>query len=227
MNSATEQGFGIGVVARRTGLTTSNIRMWEARYRAVDPERTASNRRLYSAEDIERLTLLRSLTQRGHAIGSIAHLGLEDLQSRLAEEETAAPPSSSRVGALLVGNSLQQALASGRIPELDVVARFEEIPEVVQAADVPGAELVVIETQTLFPETIPDVRRIIGRTKASRSILVYHFATSKTATALARAIPGLHLLKAPISEDQLVRECMVQFSALAPRETTIPIESRF
>ena len=42
----------IKVVARRTGLTAHVIRIWEKRYAAVEPERTGTNRRLYSEAQI-------------------------------------------------------------------------------------------------------------------------------------------------------------------------------
>ena len=48
---------GIKIVARRTGLSAHVIRIWEKRYGAVEPDRTDTNRRLYSEEQIERLKL--------------------------------------------------------------------------------------------------------------------------------------------------------------------------
>ena len=70
----------IKVVARRTGLSAHVIRIWEKRYGAVAPKRTATNRRLYSEEQIERLNLLRDITQAGHSIGHIARLPVEKLR---------------------------------------------------------------------------------------------------------------------------------------------------
>ena len=61
-------------VARRTGLSTHVIRVWEKRYAAVKPSRTETNRRLYSNAEIERLQLLRRATEAGHSIGTIAAL---------------------------------------------------------------------------------------------------------------------------------------------------------
>jgi DNA-binding transcriptional MerR regulator/methylmalonyl-CoA mutase cobalamin-binding subunit len=69
----------IKVVARRTGLSAHVIRIWEKRYGAVAPERTGTNRRLYSDEQIERLSLLRDVTQNGHSIGHVAKLPTEKL----------------------------------------------------------------------------------------------------------------------------------------------------
>ena len=71
---------GIKVVIQRTGLSGHVIRIWEKRYDAVGPERTGTNRRLYSDEQIERLSLLRDITQNGHRIGHVAKLPTEKLR---------------------------------------------------------------------------------------------------------------------------------------------------
>ncbi|HTY88086.1 MAG TPA: MerR family transcriptional regulator [Candidatus Acidoferrum sp.] len=80
-----EAHHAIKVVANRTGLTAHVIRIWEKRYGAVTPERTATKRRLYSDEQIERLGLLRDITKAGHSIGHVAKLPTEKLR-RLASE---------------------------------------------------------------------------------------------------------------------------------------------
>lgn len=75
----------IKVVARRTGLSAHVIRIWEKRYGAVEPARTGTNRRLYSDEQIERLNLLRQVTQNGHSIGHVAKLPAEKLRDLASE----------------------------------------------------------------------------------------------------------------------------------------------
>lgn len=67
------------MVARLTGLSPYVLRIWEQRYGAVEPQRTATNRRLYSSEDVERLTLLREATQAGYNIGQVATLPADKL----------------------------------------------------------------------------------------------------------------------------------------------------
>jgi MerR family transcriptional regulator, light-induced transcriptional regulator len=57
MTEMTEAQYPIQLVARLTGLSAHVIRIWEQRYRAVEPQRTATKRRLYSQRDIERLNL--------------------------------------------------------------------------------------------------------------------------------------------------------------------------
>lgn len=59
-------------VSRITGLPAHLIRVWERRYAAVIPTRTPTNRRVYSDDDVERLSLLGRATRGGHSIGDIA-----------------------------------------------------------------------------------------------------------------------------------------------------------
>jgi DNA-binding transcriptional MerR regulator/methylmalonyl-CoA mutase cobalamin-binding subunit len=81
----------IKTAARLTGLSQHLIRIWEKRYRAVEPDRTATNRRLYSDADIERLNLLREATRSGHTIGNVARLPLTRLKRLVAKAESVHP----------------------------------------------------------------------------------------------------------------------------------------
>mgnify|MGYP002784549966 CR=1 FL=1 len=79
--------FPIQVASRMSGLSMHVIRIWEQRYGAVAPARTATNRRLYSGEHIERLILLRDATQAGYKIGEVASWS----SARLRQAVAAAP----------------------------------------------------------------------------------------------------------------------------------------
>ena len=81
--------YPVRLVALRTGLSPHVLRAWERRYAVVTPTRSEGGQRLYSELDIERLSRLRRLSGRGHAISRIAPLSLEEL-TRL--EENTAPP---------------------------------------------------------------------------------------------------------------------------------------
>ena len=218
--------FGIGAVVARTGLTAAGIRMWEKRYTAVTPERTESNRRRYRAEDVERLVLLKRLTDRGHAISTIANLGLLELEQRLEEAESLLRVKSddrtpnSRI--LLVGLGLEDLMRDKLLLETEVVARFDDLEAARKSKRLSETDLLVIDTATLFPETITAVRELVGRCHAARTLLLYRFCSSKTATALAKAIDGLQLLKAPVGATQLRRECLVQLNTLHPRNLPAP-----
>lgn len=75
-------------VARRTGLSAHVIRIWERRYGAVKPVRSGTNRRLYSDEEIERLSLLREVTHAGHNIGAVATLSTGNLRKMAMKSST-------------------------------------------------------------------------------------------------------------------------------------------
>ena len=91
----TDAHHAIKVVARRTGLTAHVIRIWEKRYGAVSPQRTGTNRRLYSEAQIERLGLLREVTQAGHSIGHMAKLPTDKLRKLAAEAASPNLPATS------------------------------------------------------------------------------------------------------------------------------------
>jgi DNA-binding transcriptional MerR regulator/methylmalonyl-CoA mutase cobalamin-binding subunit len=74
----------IQLVSRLTGLSVHVIRIWEQRYKAVEPQRTRTNRRLYSPQQIERLNLLREATQAGYNISQLAGLSDETLRGMAA-----------------------------------------------------------------------------------------------------------------------------------------------
>ena len=72
--------FPIRIAARRAGVSVDALRAWERRYGAVSPARTGGEQRLYSEADVERLALLRELTDAGHSISAIARVGSDELR---------------------------------------------------------------------------------------------------------------------------------------------------
>ena len=83
--------YPIQVVVRETGLSAHVLRVWEKRYRAVVPQRTGTQRRVYSDADVHRLKLLRQATLLGHPIGSIAKLPDEALETLVKAAAGRAP----------------------------------------------------------------------------------------------------------------------------------------
>lgn len=78
--------YNIGAVSKITGLSTHVIRAWERRYGLVSPLRSEkSKRRLYSDEDITRLSLLRQATSMGFNISTIAKMQLNELDTLIRE----------------------------------------------------------------------------------------------------------------------------------------------
>jgi DNA-binding transcriptional MerR regulator/methylmalonyl-CoA mutase cobalamin-binding subunit len=79
----------IGVAAERTGISPHVLRVWERRYRAIEPTRTDGGRRLYSDADIERLRLMALATAAGRGISQVAKLPTKELARLVRDDEEA------------------------------------------------------------------------------------------------------------------------------------------
>ncbi len=82
--------YPIRAVAKLTGISVDTLRAWERRYGVVVPARDERGR-VYSEADVERLSLLRRAVERGHAIGRVAPLSVEDLRSLVGRPPAAQP----------------------------------------------------------------------------------------------------------------------------------------
>lgn len=92
--SKLHRSSSISLVAARTGIPAMTLRAWEKRFGYPAPlRRPGSDRRVYAPADIDRLTLLRRVLERGFRIGDVVHKSLEELDE-LARPDSAAETSS-------------------------------------------------------------------------------------------------------------------------------------
>lgn len=104
----------IAVVATRTGLTPDVLRIWERRYAAVQPGRSADGQRLYSDADVERLRALRRAIDAGRSIGKVARLSTAGLRKMIAEDASVSPREPSRVPAAAMDDVVADCLVQIR-----------------------------------------------------------------------------------------------------------------
>src|SRR4029450_13023294 len=79
----------IAIAPELPGLSQDLLRIWERRYRAVEPGRGPGGHRAYSDADITRLRLLNAVTSAGRSIGQVAGLSTDEL-TRMAQDDNAA-----------------------------------------------------------------------------------------------------------------------------------------
>ncbi|MDO8843428.1 MAG: MerR family transcriptional regulator [Methylicorpusculum sp.] len=79
--------YTIKTVTSLTGINTETLRAWERRYGTVIPVRDDKGRRLYTQQDIERLTLLSNATQQGFTISKIAEMSNAELQELVSSHQ--------------------------------------------------------------------------------------------------------------------------------------------
>lgn len=79
MTKRVDLRYTIAAVERDTGLSKDVLRVWERRYGFPRPERDAHGERLYPADQVERLRLVRRLMDLGHRPGRLLGLSPEAL----------------------------------------------------------------------------------------------------------------------------------------------------
>ena len=74
--------YRIHRVAKLTGLSRDVIRVWERRFKILNPTRGANRYRNYSDEDVALLRFLKEQLDSGASIGELSKLGREELLNR-------------------------------------------------------------------------------------------------------------------------------------------------
>jgi DNA-binding transcriptional MerR regulator len=175
-----EPKYRIGAVCRLTGLSPHVLRVWEKRYAVVKPERSESRRRLYSNRDVNRLFLLKTLVDRGQAIGSIAGLETAELEQRLSEFAGPLPLATNyeKPGLALIGRSLSVALEACASNKLfNLVGHFADLSGFEQRKTTTRVDLLVIEWPNLHPENAIEITRLANRLDVRHVILVYDYSS--------------------------------------------------
>ena len=204
MTRKKDHRYGIGAVARLTGLSDHTIRVWERRYDAVVAERAANGRRVYDAADVEKLGLLKTLTDQGVAIGQIAADSVEALRERvqsLGEMMQSRVPE--QVAVAVLGDFLQGQVAAYERECAPVEFRLTDNNRDSFVADLARHEIdvVVIECPVLDANAISQLQDLMTRAGAARGIIVYSFGRARD---VARANDArVVTLRAPIDIDEL------------------------
>ncbi|HEY0823313.1 MAG TPA: MerR family transcriptional regulator [Ramlibacter sp.] len=83
--------FNIAAVERDVGLSKDVLRVWERRYGFPVPQRDARGERMYPADQVQRLRLVKRLMDQGHRPGRLLAATQEELESVLSSARGAGP----------------------------------------------------------------------------------------------------------------------------------------
>ena len=162
-----------GAVAKMLHMPVATLRVWERRYKISQAALSPSGQRLYSAQDIQRLTLLKQLTDLGHAVSNLAALDVGQLlevaathaaaqRSTRTDSPAPEPPLLTSWRVAVVGRSLTSRLQRPKLLQhlqrpLVVFGPFDDAIQACQALrDVPLDALLVHEP-TLQPEWLNEL----------------------------------------------------------------------
>ena len=207
-----EPAYRSGIAARLAGIPVETLRVWERRYQIVGPRLSARGHRLYSAEDVSRLTLVRQLVDLGSPIGSIAHLPLDALREMRSAAKAAsqgkpigpaAPRSPLRVA--VVGRALIEQVARDRAVHaaLEIVATCAGQAGAADALRGVSADVLAIELPTLQPGAVATVDALVEAVGARHAVVEYRFAPAAVVGALRDR--GHTVVRAPLDATDLER----------------------
>lgn len=196
-------------------MPVATLRIWEQRYQAVRPNTTASGHRLYTAEDIDRVSLLRRLTEQGYAIGLLAALNTEQLRemmhapkaSRSANKSDA--PQQVAMKTVVVGKALARRLQRLSDRQLNGLALqkaavFDTLTEATQASQVsvkPAVDLLLWQADSLQPGAQRELRLAQEACGAYSAAVIYSYSSAAGRAELTRA--GTQILQEPGDDDSL------------------------
>ena len=225
-----------GAVAQMLRMPVATLRVWERRYGLTQHALSPGGQRLYSADDVRRLALVRQLTGLGHAIGSLARLDMLQLQ-RVASthaqalaatlkgehaHETQAPSDRAWrlavIGAAL-GTRLQRPALLRRIGRpVVLLGPFDNAAQAATALRGSAIDALLVHEPQLHEGWLASIASAAPALAGVPKAVLYGFAADPVCEALATA--GTALLREP-QPDAVVAQWLHSLSivAAAPQPT--------
>ncbi len=220
-----DEWYRIGAVARLTGVPPVTLRAWERRYGVVQTMREEGKARMYSREDVERLTLIKRLVDLGNAISTVATLSHPELTRRLHRDSAqvaAQSAASGKSGPLLrvaaMGVALPVRLRNGAAESigLDLAVAEARPAAFVAACRQTRPDLLLLEYPTLQTDTVEEIADLLATSRATRAVVVFGFARKPVLASLERH--PVTALRAPVGLPELRLACQaVPASGSPPR----------
>ena len=77
--------YSIKELERLSGIKAHTIRIWEKRHQLIEPQRTKTNIRFYSDDDLKKIINISVLNNNGVKISRIVKLSLDEINKQVAE----------------------------------------------------------------------------------------------------------------------------------------------
>ena len=200
-------------------MPVATLRVWERRYRVTQPELSPSGQRLYSADDVRRLALLKQLTELGHAIGSLAPLDMAQLQqvasthahALLATQKRERPDAAlspavwrvAVIGAALGIRLRRPALLRRLGRPVVLLGPFADAAQAAAALEGSAIDALLIHEPQLHEGWLASFHAAAPALAAVPKAVLYGFAAESVCDALATA--GMALLREPQTDTVLAQ----------------------
>ena len=206
--------FKIGAVSRITNIPVDTLRIWERRYSVVVPFRSENSDRLYQTEDINRLTLLKMLVDRGHSIGSVARLENGKLIERLEIHDKKNINNSDNnatdksISVAVIGDVLPLQIQHTQINNSSFTfsGLYRTEADFYESNQNSELDILVLEYPAIQGDHIENISTLFKKSGAKKLVLIYGF-TNSAAKALLNKTNYLYL-HAPVTVDHLQSELL-------------------
>ncbi len=94
--------YSIKDLEQLTGIKAHTIRIWEKRYQLIEPERTSTNIRYYSDNDLKRLLNVSILNRNGFKISTIVTMNNDEINEHILEISETSNDSDNQIEQLIV-----------------------------------------------------------------------------------------------------------------------------
>jgi DNA-binding transcriptional MerR regulator len=212
-NANSGMTYRIGAVAKLAGVPVTTLRVWETRYQAFVPQKSDGKHRMYLDADVRKATLLKRLSDEGHAIGSIANLDVPALQRLHQQAQSASAMSAQKtleantVSMAVVGVGLASRIESKKftLSFLSNTIRVTDVFFDLAAARVSSLSeqphILLIKVTSVQEATRAEIVQLIAQHRVQQGIVLYNYGQERVVESLRRE--GLIVRREPISDFEL------------------------
>ncbi len=177
--------YGIGTVARLTGLKPDTLRVWERRYGLGASHKSGTGRRQYTQADLEHLQLVAALVRDGARIGEIAASERKTLEMMLRQRGSSSRGllAERKPRVAFLGKQLcdwldgHQGCMSGVDARLARLGLGEIQDELL--AELGGVDTLVVECPNLASGSVSRLQAVVDRLQPGRTIVCYQFGNER------------------------------------------------
>lgn len=177
--------YGIGTVARLTGLKPDTLRVWERRYGLGASHKSATGRRQYTQSDLEHLQLVAALVEGGARIGEIARSERKTLEMLVRQQSGRGSDTNTRgkPRALAVGAGLCDWLDGhqGCLSNVDArLARADFSDVMIELEDeFASSDVLIAECPNLGSGSVKQLLKLRSSSPETRIIVCYRFGNEQ------------------------------------------------
>jgi MerR family transcriptional regulator, light-induced transcriptional regulator len=230
LTPAPQSSHRIGAVSALSGVPVPTLRVWQIRYATFSPRLSSGGQRLYCDDDVLRATLLKRLTELGHAISSIANQDAAQLNALLQQQNASqgqrSDPTTGRLqtvrvavvglglAARLAADKFKKAFAPTAIAVTDIYSDLHAAlnAPLVSTHSMPQAtalsltlaqapQFLLVHVNSLHALVQVELRQLVEQSHIAQVIVLYRFGQEPVVESMRRA--GMVVRREPVSDYEL------------------------